>query len=151
MSQSVPVSPPQPVRRRSGFMRFLRIAAMCLAGLVILVGSCVVLLTKDVTAAGDRFLAGMTGPDPAAAWREAGPDLQRAIGEEAFPKWVADHKLQGATVAFWNSRNRSDSDGSLQGKMTLRDGSTLPLRLRLKRNAAGTWQVIGLSVVEDNT
>lgn len=133
---------PPPQRPR----RFVRILAIVGVVLVLAIGSIVgvvFMVTQSMAKAGNDFVAIITGPHPATAWRTAGPDLQQAISEPDFAAFRAARGWQGATVS-WNSRSRNDSDGRLRGTITSPSGQATPIRLVLRKNSADVWQGIGL-------
>ena len=147
MSQAMPPGPASLAQPPSRWRRIGRILLFVGLGMAVLVGALVALIfvfTQDMTKAGTDFMAAFTS-QPAAAWRMASPDLQQTVTEEDFARRLAARTWQGASVS-WNSRNRTNNEGSLGGTMSQTDGRSAPVSLRLRKSAADTWQVLGITI-----
>ena len=147
MSQTIPFGPEgpaQPPARPRRIGRILLFAGLGIAAFAGALVGLVLMFTQDMTKAGTDFMAAFTS-QPAAAWRMASPDLQQTITEEEFTRRLPVRTWQGASVS-WNSRSRTNNEGTLGGTISQADGRNTPVSLRLRKSAADTWQVLGITI-----
>ena len=135
-----PDTPPTRPRRTGRIILFVGLGIAAFVGALV---GLVLMFTQDMTKAGTDFMAAFTSQP--AAWRMASPDLQQTITEEEFTRRLPIQAWQGASVS-WNSRSRTNNEGTLAGTISQPDGRTTPVSLRLRKGAADTWQVLGITI-----
>jgi hypothetical protein len=122
----------------------------CLAAVAVAVVLAVLVLvfvfwfTGDAVKAADQFLAMLSEGKSQEAYQAAAESLRAQQSFEEFSRAVESMGLQGCRSASWSSREVQNDQASLEGSVTLADGGTLPLSMKLVKESGG-WKVISLT------
>ncbi len=116
-------------------------AAVLLAALVV---AFVFWWTGDAVAAADGFLAHLSEGKFEAAYESAAEALRTQQSLEEFTRAVEAMGLMGCGSAVWTSREVQNDQANLEGSLSLKDGGTLPLSMKLVKES-GEWRVIAMT------
>lgn len=112
--------------------------------LAVLIVAVVFWLTGDAVAAADQFLAMLSEGKSQEAYEAAAESLRAQQSLDDFSRAVESMGLQGCGTASWSSREIQNDQASLEGSVTLADGGTLPLSMKLVKESGG-WKVMSLT------
>ncbi len=121
----------------------LLVVAMCGGLIAVLIGSAV----GTIAAAGkpaDDFLTLLGNGDTNGAYQSGASGLHAAETPEQFAAFVKSSRLDQYRSSNWSKFNILNSQGTVEGTVTLKDGSTVPLKVNLVNE--GGWKVVGLEL-----
>lgn len=90
----------------------------------------------------DEFLAQLGSGNTAGAYQSGASGLRTAQTQEEFAASVKAMRLDQYKSSSWNKFNVVNNTGTLEGTVTLTDGSTVPLTVDLVNE--GGWKVLGM-------
>ena len=114
-----------------------------LGGLVLFVGAIIWFVfnvTSGVSNAADQFFATARGGDPKAVYAATSTQLQAVTTPEQLDGFIKQYRLNQVADTTWNSRSFENNIGSVQGSVTLDDGSAVPLSIQLVKEGE-VWKV----------
>jgi hypothetical protein len=103
-------------------------------------------LTRGTTEAANAFFEAAAKRGPDAAYQLAAPAFRVSMSQPAFASAAARFGLADVTGEHWPSRSVTGGTADLEGTLSRKDGSALPVTVHLVRNEAGDWQVFGFEV-----
>jgi hypothetical protein len=130
--------------RRRG--RIFLIIAGLLALLAAVGGGLAFWLTRGAVEAANAFFETAAARGPDAAYQIAAPGFRLATSQQAFVDAATRFGLADVTEEHWPSRSVTGATAELQGTLSRKDGSALPVTVHLVRNEAGAWQVFGFEM-----
>ena len=92
----------------------------------------------------DDFLTLVGNGDTTGAYQSGASGLRSADTPEQFAAFVKSSRLDQYRSSSWNKFNIVNSQGTVEGTVTLKDGSTVPLKVNLVNE--GGWKVLGLEL-----
>lgn len=90
----------------------------------------------------DQFLAQVASGDTAGAYQSAASGLRTAQTQEQFDASVRGMRLTEYQSSSWSKFDMKNDQAQLEGTITLKDGSTLPVTVDLVKE--GGWKVLGI-------
>lgn len=121
----------------------LLVVAMC-GGLVAVVVSSAVGAMSAVSKPADDLLTLLGNGDTTGAYQSGASGLRAAETPEQFAAFVKSSRLDQYRSSNWNKFNVVNSQGTLEGTVTLKDGSSVPLKVSLVNE--GGWKVLGMEL-----
>jgi hypothetical protein len=117
-------------------------------GVVVLCGGFIYLvffLTRGPVEAADRFLGLLAEGKVKEAYASTASGFRNSTSEERFAALVRRWKLTDYRSSFWTSRKVENNTGSVEGTVTTRDGTIVPLRISCVREG-DDWKVTEVRV-----
>jgi hypothetical protein len=108
--------------------------------MVVMGFSAIASLTKPA----DDFLTMLGSGNTAGAYQSGASGLRAAETPEQFAAFVKSSRLDQYRSSSWTQFNIVNNEGTVEGTVTLKDGSTVPLKLSLANE--GGWKVMGLKL-----
>ena len=121
----------------------LLVVAVCGGLLAVTLGS-VFGAMAAVSKPADDFLTLLGNGDTTGAYQSGASGLRAAETPEQFAAFVKSSRLDQYRSSNWNKFNTTNSQGTVEGTVTLKDGSTVPLKVNLVNE--GGWKVVGLEL-----
>jgi len=97
-------------------------------------------LTGDITKTGDDFFAAVQNDDMDTAYALLSEDFQTGTSKEELKSYLEANALDDVKETSWGSRFMTGGTGELEGTVTTKDGTKIPLKLRLIDSEAG-WRI----------
>ena len=104
-------------------------------------------LTRGPVEAADRFLALLGEGKVREAYASAAGGLRSSTPEEQFAASVRRWKLTDYRSSSWHSRQVHGRTGHVEGAVTTRDGTVIPLRINLVQEDQA-WKVVALEPLQ---
>lgn len=93
----------------------------------------------------DEFLAKLGSGNISSAYQSASSGLKNEQTQEQFADSVKKMKLDQFQSSSWNKFDMKNNQATLEGTITLKDGSTLPVTVHMVNE--GAWKVLGVKPV----
>lgn len=110
--------------------------ALFVAGLILLV----LQLTSGLVKSADAFFAQIATGNTQAAYESTTKSLQLITTYEGFENLVVQQRLDTYASSSWSSRSIENGFGTLNGTVTLSDGTTYQTDLEFQKEE-GVWKV----------
>ena len=101
-------------------------------------------LTRGAAESADTLFALLAAGDLQGAYDSTAPQFRNEEPFESFAQGVSRLRLDQYVSSDWNSRSISNGQSTLEGTITLLDGSTVPMRVELV-DVNDVWMVYGLT------
>lgn len=108
----------------------------------------VIIATSVLTEIAQNQLTALQKGDIDAAYAYTSNDFQKATSLENFRGFVQHYHLDSNESASFTNREIKNDIGDIKGTLKLKDGSTLPIEYRLKKEG-DQWKIQGLQVGQE--
>ena len=114
-----------------------------LAGLAAFVGAIIAVVfyaTSGVTDAADKFYETARGGNAEQVYALTSAELRKVTSAEQLATYVEANRFDEVAQTSWRSRSVEDNVGSVEGTLTLEDGSVIPVTMQLVKEG-DAWKV----------
>lgn len=99
--------------------------------------------TQPVMDASDEFLALLGQGKVAEAYAATATGYRAQQDEDSFAAAVKQLGLTNYSSVSWSSRKRTNQEGTVEGTVTTKDGSTTPVSIQAIQEG-GQWKIVGV-------